>query len=153
MDDFDLLFEQYDIDKNKFYEIEFGTFPNSIAQTISSTTNINIIGAKFKINTHKVSHILRFHSGNTETGRVKERDRNQIPVIKEDFYLIRKIILEHDEYENSNPDQHNNPGIYFKKLINNIQYWVCVTYTTKRDHRTDEIKKRLTVSTMFKKNP
>jgi hypothetical protein len=148
---FDILFEKYNIDKNEFFEIEFGSFPNSIAQIISSKTKINVIGAKLKINNQKVSHILKYHGGIIETGRVKERDRNQIPVTKEDFYLIHYILLENDDYQNSDQDQHGNPGIYFIKKINNIQYWVCMTYTTKKDHRIGEIKKRLTVSTMFKK--
>ena len=148
---FDSLFKQYDIDKKVKYEIEFGIMPNHMALNISSIVDFNIIGAKLRIDSEKVSHILIYHDGITATERVKEDKRGQIPVTRADFYLINKIILECDEYKKATQDQYGNPGIYFIKKINNIQYWVCMTYTTKRDRRTDEIKKKLTVSTMFKK--
>ena len=148
---FDSLFNQYKIDKKVKYEIEFGIMPNHMAQDISSIVGFNIIGAKLRIDSEKVSHILIYHDGITETERVKEEKRGQIPVKKEDFYLIHKIILECDEYKKARDDQYGNPGIYFIKILNNIHYQVCLTYTQKRDRRTDEIKKKLTVSTMFKK--
>ncbi len=148
---FDSLFNQYKIDKNVFFEIEFGTIPNQLAQIVTSQVNINIIGAKLRIDNQRVSHILKYHDGITATERVKEEERGQIPVKKEDFYFIHHIILKNDYYEKARPDRRGNPGIYFIKILNNIHYQVCLTYTQKRDHRTDEIKKRLTVSTIFKK--
>lgn len=148
---FDSLFKQYEIDKEYFNEIEFGIMPNHLAQKISSQLNININGAKLKVTNKKLNHIFKVHDGKTEMGRVKEEERGQIPVNRDDFYLIHNIIVGHDEYRKADPDHYGNPSIYFIKKINNIHYWVCMTYTTKRDHRTGEIKKRLTVSTMFKK--
>ena len=124
----------------------FGRVPNHIALEISRLTQINIINADKLINVYGLMHAFKNHSDKKE-----QEKRGQLPIVFEDFLLIPEIVNNYTEVQIANSDRRGNPGIYFIKKINNIKYQVCMTYTEKRDHRTDEIKKTLTVSTMFKK--
>jgi phage-Barnase-EndoU-ColicinE5/D-RelE like nuclease3 len=124
----------------------FGKVPNYIAMKISRLTQVNIINADKFIKVNGLMHALKNHSNKKE-----QEKRGQLPLVYEDFFLIPEIVNNYDEVYRGNDDQHGNPGIYFIKNIKNIQFYVCMTFTTKKDRRTGEIKNRLTVSTMYKK--
>lgn len=123
----------------------FGIFPNAIAQAISGDTQINIIGATRLVNAYGIAHTIKFH------GNVKEFERNQVPVHDADFDLIQTIVNDFDTYQRASNDKRGNPGIYFQKVIKNVNYTVCMTYTEKRDRYASETIKKLTLSTMYKK--
>ena len=123
----------------------FGIFPNAIAQALSVTFKINIIGATRLINPYCISHTIDFH------GNVKEFERGQIPVSDSDFELIPEIVNNYDAIERGSNDKRGNPGVYFRKTIGNIQYSVCMNYTEKKDRYTRDTIKKLTFSTMYKK--
>lgn len=129
--------------KNSTYE--FGIFGNALAQTISAEVGFNIIEAVRLIKPYGIMHIRSSH------GKVSEFERGQIPVYDQDFDLVPTIIHEFDTYVRAEDNKRGEPGIYFTKTINEVEYTVCVTFTQKRDRNTGGMKKKLTVSTMFKK--
>ena len=133
-----------ELKKNDF---EFGRTPNALARQISQDTGINIIGAMKVINPFGIFHVIKYHS--TE----EEYKRHQIPVSDTDYDHVPDIVNNFDSYELAAKDQRGNPGIYYKKRIGDIIYFVCMTYTHEKDRYTKEIyNKRLTLSTMYKKH-
>lgn len=134
-------------EEKKNCEHSFGRIPNGIARHISQDTGINVIGALKVINPFGISHVIKYHS--TE----KEFERYQIPVTDLDYELIPEIVNNYDSYERATDDYRGNPGIYFKKQIGDIVYFVCMTFTFKRDRYTKDIyDKKLTMSTIYKKH-
>lgn len=124
---------------------EFGKFGNGDAQSISGVVGFNIIDAIRLIKPFGIDHILSAH------GKDKEYERGQIPVSDQDFDLVPTIIHEYDSYVRAANNKRGEPGIYFTKTIGEIEYTACMTFTQKRDRSTGGIKKKLTLSTMYKK--
>jgi hypothetical protein len=124
---------------------EFGIFSNSVAQRISAVVGFNIIEAVRLIKPYGIDHIRAAH------GKENEIERGQIPVTDQDFDLVPIIIHEYDTYVRAANNKRGDPGIYFMKTIGEIDYTVCMTFTQKRDRNTGGMKKKLTVTTMFKK--
>ncbi len=141
------LAQQQDEELKKQHYLDFGQFPNAIAQAITQHTGINVIGARLILNPFGIAHVLKYHTDQ------KEVERGQIPVITTDFDLIPDIVRNSDKYELASPNQRGQPGIYFYKTIKGVLYIVCMTYADKKDRYTKErTDKKLTLSTMYKKN-
>lgn len=132
-------------EEQKNIAFSFGIFPNKTAQQISSLTQINIIGAIRLLKPYGIAHTITWH------GNMREFERGQIPVYDTDFDLIPTIVDEYDLCERASNDKRGNPSIYFHKIINQVRYTVCMTYTARKERYSNEMIKKLSFSTMYKK--
>lgn len=117
--------------------LEFGFFPNFVAQKINMETGGRINGARRIITTSGITHALKQH-GNDQL----ERQRGQKGLTVSDFELIPTIVANYDRIEKGH-DNRGCKGLLFVKNINDIDYYVAMKL---RDKACDP---RLIFATMY----
>ncbi len=99
-------------------KLYFGKIGIEAANRIKEILGINVIGYNISLKSDSINHIIRKHSGD------REYLRGQIPVTKEDFNLIPKIIFAFDNIKISNSTKDDKPVLTFIKEIGNVYYLV-----------------------------
>jgi hypothetical protein len=119
--------------------LEFGCFPNFVAQKINMETGVNIKGAKRLITTSGISHAFKQH-GNDQL----EKQRGQKGLTVSDFELIPTIVANYDRVEKGHENR-GCKGLLFIKHINGVDYYVAMKL------RTNGGDSKLEFATMYAK--
>ena len=107
---------------NKLY---IGKVDNNTAAKLIKQLNVNLFNYNVCLKNNAIKHILRKYSNN------KEILRGQIPISKNDFYLIPKIILQYDKIEKVGVTKQNKLALKISKTINTHQYNLIVYISDK----------------------
>ena len=97
--------------------------------------NINVLNYNVCLKNNAIKHILKKHSNN------KEILRGQIPISKNDFYLIPEIITQYKKIEKAGITKQKKLVLKISKIINTYSYNLIIYISDK--------SKSLEIQTMY----
>lgn len=86
------------------------------AEIILTDTGINIEGYSHVIDNYSVKHVLLNH------GSISETKRGQLPVVLDDFDLIKQIVNNFDSVTNGGKNKQGRDILIFEKLLEKGNY-------------------------------
>lgn len=130
---------------NNYLRIDFGRVDKMLAAEIQRLTAFSVGGYLVSLDTHGIRHVLLRHgSGETET------TRGQLPVRKDDWQMLPKIISTADDIRDSQKSRLGNDCIAFAKTIEGRRFFTVWEIRTVQSLRKQSYKSsRLMLQTFY----
>jgi len=144
---FDILFEKAVHQPPLFDNINLFCIDNNLNIRIKQNTNYDLSGFWVSLDTNAINHTLKQH-GNENV----EKLRGQIVVVKNDFSLIEKVVIEADNICLAGKSSIGNDLIIFEKNIEQITYFMVfeirkIVISKKQKYKLN----RLALQTLYKR--